>query len=51
MNRFEVIYKDAKKGTKVTVICGTEFYLNTIANNPDYEVISCYKRVDLSKKF
>ena len=48
--RFEVVYKDTKKGTKVTVICGTEFYMNTIHNNPDYEVLSC-ERVDLSKKF
>ena len=51
MIRYEVIYKDIKKGTKVTTICSTEFYLNNIANNPNYKVISCWKRVDLSKAF
>ena len=51
MAKYEVVYKDIKKGTKTTLICGTEFYMNNIANNPNYEVVSCWKRVDLSKKF
>jgi hypothetical protein len=48
--RFEVIDKNTKNGTKTTVICGSDFYVNTIKSNPDYKVVSC-KLIDVSKPF